>query len=1000
MPNEKKHPSGAHKAAFLSPGGRKAASLRPLVLLLLAAFAVRAALCLVTEGYSTDIACFTAWAQRMAQLGPGEFYAPDYFADYPPGYMLVLWLVGELAALFQLDLNGKAILLLLGMVPILCDLGTTALVYHIGCRFLDHRRAIRLAAMAAFCPPLLYDTGVWKQVDGVFTLCILASFWLLCRKKYLPSAVLFGLALAVKPQALLFGPVLAVCFAAPLLQAKSGREVLRILGRALAGAAAALAVVMLCALPFWGDQPAGWLLEKYTGTVSSYPYASINGFNLLTLLGGNWTPQTEGVLGTPLTWQALGTAGILLATGALLYLAWQGMKHRRFDPLLLAGFYGAAVFCLSHRMHERYLIPALLLILAAAARSGDRRLLASFGLLSFSTLLNLAMVLTSNGTEDQFLTSDTAVVMIAIVSAINLAGTVLLTVAAFRLCRGGAVHDYLPRGEKLTALPAAQPRWSRKEGIFLAVTTLLVGVVSLWNLGDMTAPQTPLDVIGADYETQVTVEGQADSLWIYPSVNWNGRLLVTDETGSTVADQALDHSNVFHWIKLDIPASGSYTIQLTDGRILELAFKDGQNQLLPVNGDASGLFDEQDLVPETISYKNSMYFDEIYHGRTAYEHLHGMPVYETTHPPLGKVFIMLGVAVFGMTGFGWRVSGALFGVAMVPVLYRLVRRLTRSPQLAAFAALLAGFDLMRYSQSRIATIDVYGTFFILLGAYFMVWYAQSVLEKGVNKSILPMALAGLAFGLGAASKWTGIYAGAGLAILYFGVLWARWKQKQPGFAKEFRTAILGGVAFFVLVPLAVYLASYLPYCWREGGFSLSEWWQCQLTMFNYHSQLKSTHPFESRWYAWPFAVRPVWYYSGSGLPEGMRGTISGMGNPIVWWAALAAMAALVWRQISGRSTRAQGGVLVLYLTQLLPWVLVTRCTFQYHYFPSLWFAVTALALMLGQLAKKDQKLARGIGIGLVAAAAVVFVWFYPVVTGIPVSTAWVKSTQWLNSWYY
>ena len=55
-------------------------------------------------------------------------------------------------------------------------------------------------------------------------------------------------------------------------------------------------------------------------------------------------------------------------------------------------------------------------------------------------------------------------------------------------------------------------------------------------------------------------------------------------------------------------------------------------------------------MPEAISQLNSMYFDEIYHGRTGYEQLHRMPVYETTHPPLGKDFIMLGIALFGMTG--------------------------------------------------------------------------------------------------------------------------------------------------------------------------------------------------------------------------------------------------------------------------------------------------------------------------------------------------------------
>ena len=169
----------------------------------------------------------------------------------------------------------------------------------------------------------------------------------------------------------------------------------------------------------------------------------------------------------------------------------------------------------------------------------------------------------------------------------------------------------------------------------------------------------------------------------------------------------------------------------------------------------------------------------------------------------------------------------------------------------AGALIAAGF--MRFSQSRIATIDIYGTFFILLGAYFMVWYCQSVLQNGVNGSLLPMALGGVAFGLGCASKWTGIYAGAGLAVLYLGVLYARWKQKQPGFWKEFRMAAVGGVAFYIVVPFLIYLASYLPYWWKDPTFGLRDWWDCQTYMYWYHSTLKATHPFESR--CFPSALR-------------------------------------------------------------------------------------------------------------------------------------------------
>ena len=64
-----------------------------LVWLIAGGMLLRARLAVVTEPYAYDQNCFFSWALKIAQDGPGNFYAPDYFADYPPGYMLVLGLV-------------------------------------------------------------------------------------------------------------------------------------------------------------------------------------------------------------------------------------------------------------------------------------------------------------------------------------------------------------------------------------------------------------------------------------------------------------------------------------------------------------------------------------------------------------------------------------------------------------------------------------------------------------------------------------------------------------------------------------------------------------------------------------------------------------------------------------------------------------------------------------------------------------------------------------------
>ena len=79
-----------------------------LVWLLAGGMLLRAVLAVVTQPYAYDQNCFFAWALKIAQDGPQNFYAPDYFADYPPGYMLVLGLVGKLMGLLHLNFTQAA----------------------------------------------------------------------------------------------------------------------------------------------------------------------------------------------------------------------------------------------------------------------------------------------------------------------------------------------------------------------------------------------------------------------------------------------------------------------------------------------------------------------------------------------------------------------------------------------------------------------------------------------------------------------------------------------------------------------------------------------------------------------------------------------------------------------------------------------------------------------------------------------------------------------------
>ncbi len=966
-------------------------------MLLGGALLLRLVLALVTDGYPYDMSCFVAWGDKLAAEGPAAFYSEGYFADYPPGYLWVLGLVGAIRAALHIAYESKWTYFLLALVPSLCDCGLAWLVYRTAKRSswgVKEHTALVLTAFTAFNPLMLFDTGVWKQIDGAFALPLVLCFVLLEQRRYLPAAVLYGVALAIKPQALLFGPVLAVCYLAAITLEK---DRLRAFGRCFGGAALALLPPLLTGLPFFGVvQLIPKLIDKYTGTMSGYPYATINAFNWLAALGGNWKELADPAL-FGISWQQLGCLNILLVTAGLAYFAVRSVRGGWFSPLLLAAYYGIGIFTLAHCMHERYMVPGVLLTLLAAAHWNDIRLYAAGVGLSLTGFINLAAVYSLTGSNDEWLTSATSSTVAVLTGLGETVCFVLLIFAVWDIARHGHTLA-LPETKPETAppVPAPQPKWTCREVGALLALTAATAVLSFSYLGSRTAPQDPLDATGTALSESVTLDGSAASLWVYPGISFGGSMTVTDASGSTVFEKELNYGTCFSWTanNVQMAAGTQLTVMVENAQLFELAFRDANGRLVPVTGGGA-LFDEQTAVPDTISQLNSMYFDEIYHGRTGYEQLHKMPVYETTHPPLGKDLIMVGIALFGMTAFGWRFAGTLFGVLLVPLAWCFVRRLTRKPWAAATAGVLLALDFMRFSQSRLATIDVYGTFFILLGAYCMVWYCQRVLTDGVNRALLPMALGGVAFGLGCAAKWTGIYAGAGLAVLYLGVLYARWQQKRPGFRAEFRTAAVGGVLFYVLLPLCLYIGSYLPYWWRDPAFSLSDWWQCQVSMFSYHATLKATHPFESRWYTWLLGLRPVWYYRNGYLPYGMKASIAGMAGPVIWLVGLAALVGLLWHQVSGRGSRQGAGVLILYGTQLIPWMLVTRCTFLYHYFPSSMFCLAALALVLARMKHVDW--AKKIAAGLCVVALVLFVLYYPALSGLPIPAWWADALNALPS---
>ena len=547
----------------------------------------------------------------------------------------------------------------------------------------------------------------------------------------------------------------------------------------------------------------------------------------------------------------------------------------------------------------------------------------------------------------------------------------------------------------------------KKDRLLMWILTLIYTIFTLVNLGTLRFPQTVWQARqGENALLDFGEEREISSVWINGNID-SGQLKLEGDDGELLLyDQT--YGEMFSWRKKDLETRTRYLhLDVTGGTVSlnELAFFDKAGELIPISAsDAAALTDEQDTVPSAPGYYNGMYFDEIYHARTAYEFLHTMSVYEWTHPPLGKAIISLGIILFGMTPFGWRVMPALFGAAMLPVMFILAKRLLWRRDMAFLSMALLSVDTMHFAQTRIATVDVFIVFFILLMFLFMTDYLRADnRDEPMKKTLVPLGLCGVSFGLGVASKWTGLYAGAGLAVIFFTHVIRRWASaKEPGERRivvgRIGKTIVFCCVFFLAVPGLIYFGSYTPFYQYElstGAYGSSLSFSDKLhilivqqqSMFSYHSGLTATHLCQSTWYEWPFAARSVWFYFAS---EGDHiSNISSFGNPAVWWISAIGAMCLLTEAVFGRIKKESSEIKTSFWIILagiaanyLPWTLVPRCTFQYHYFPTLPFVILASVLLTEHLEKRGEVSSRVKWIWL-SAAFVYFLLLLPACSGLP-----------------
>jgi len=278
-------------------------------------------------------------------------------------------------------------------------------------------------------------------------------------------------------------------------------------------------------------------------------------------------------------------------------------------------------------------------------------------------------------------------------------------------------------------------------------------------------------------------------------------------------------------------------------------------------------------------------------------------------------------------------------------------------------------------------------------------YARDGDEMELKESIVCLFCSGVFIGLAIASKWQGLYAAMGLPLLFFPTLYRVYKFDK----KEAIRTFIACFPIFIIVPGIIYSLSYIPFvrAMDQGAGFWRTMIDNQIHMFSYHAFLEAHHSFSSNWWEWPLLVRPIFYYV-SHLPYDMRQGISSFGNPAVWWTGIGAtffvIAALVKRKFANddENFRIVCFLLIAYAAQYLPWVLIDRPTFIYHYFPSVPFVILIIVFCLKNYVYPRFPKVVWAYAGLVL---VLFIIFYPILSGMPISI-WYGETflRWFPAW--
>jgi len=430
-------------------------------------------------------------------------------------------------------------------------------------------------------------------------------------------------------------------------------------------------------------------------------------------------------------------------------------------------------------------------------------------------------------------------------------------------------------------------------------------------------------------------------------------------------------------------------------------------------------------------------FDEVFYPMYGYNYLTDQQFFYA-HPPLGNYILAATIWIYHqlpwveinslstvsfeeLPTLSYRWLNAILGSLLCVLSYILSQKLFKNKKFSLLVCFFVAIDGSLLVDSRVGLINIYLVFF---GLCALICAANAKFFDLQSKHWL--LLCGVFIGLAASIKWNGL--GYLLTILTFMafVISVRkinaFRLNQPIKEVEQLNILVGNnvrfswehVLYFLIIPLIVYSLIWFPDLRFNTDYNFLEKHQ-QLLGYHQITVTEDEHPYCSKWYSWPFMIRPIGYYFYSyeignlGNKTTMFQDIHLFPNPPLYWFSTIAIflmslewLKLIWRWIREKTVSNKlffsTFILCGYSANLLPWAWVSRCTFLYSYQPSSIFAFIALAWYLAHFMSAESIKYRILCWGIIIIIIAAFFYWLPIQTGIPLESDSFFQRIWFRSW--